>query len=260
MLATKPLFALLPIGLLTVGCASTGEYETYLHTGIDSPSSFAEAEADIEVPSVEVASGPSIKKIQISPATLPVGGGEVEVVWTGAADAAYCTLSIEDSEDVKLGPSGRFEATIVNSAEVFMVCSDAKHIDGPASGRFVQVQPLPTEVLGEASETFSIGAPHAVTFAAKVDEAVPHFFDVSLEDDAIFKALAVTDAEDTALSIWLIHDANNDGFIDTDEVIDYEVASPEASVQERLDAGDYTVIVIPRNGNNGFSLTLQTKP
>ena len=260
MLDTKTLFALLPISLLTVGCASTGEFETYLHTGTDSDASFSAAELDIEVPAVEMASGPSIKKMQISPSALPVGGGEVEVVWTGAADAAYCTLSIEGSEDVKLGPSGRFEATIVDSAEVFMACSDVNDIEGPASGHFVQVQPLPADMIGEASEAISIGAPDAVTVAAKVDGAVPHFFHVRLQDDAIFKAMAVADDTDADLNVWLIHDANDDGMIDTDEVVDYDLESPEASVQDRLAAGNYTLIVIPRDGNSGFSLTLQTKP
>ena len=149
MLEPKTRFALLPICLLTVGCASTGEFETYLHTGTDSPVSFSQAELDIEVPAVEMASGPSIQKLQISPSSLPVGGGEVEVVWTGATDAAYCTLSIEGSEDVKLGPTGRFEATIIDSSEVYMACSDVNNNEGPASGHFVQVQPLPADVIGE---------------------------------------------------------------------------------------------------------------
>ena len=48
--------------------------------------------------------------------------------------------------------------------------------------------------------------------------------------------------------------------IETDEVVDYDLESPEASVQDRLAAGNYTLIVIPRDGNSGFSLTLQTKP
>ena len=149
MLEPKTRFALLPICLLTVGCASTGEFETYLHTGTDSPVSFSQAELDIEVPAVEMASGPSIQKLQISPSSLPVGGGEVEVVWTGATDAAYCTLSIEGSEDVKLGPTGRFEATIIDSSEVYMACSDVNNNEGPASGHFVQVQPLPADVIGK---------------------------------------------------------------------------------------------------------------
>ena len=172
----------------------------------------------------------------------------------------FCTLRRAGSDDIKLGSEGRFEIELDTTAVLGLFCTNEDRLEGPSEHRYIRVQPLPTEELGSPIKKVTMGAPEKKTIAAHGNGTQLQFIEVTLKVSSWLQAHAVTDGMRSDLSIWLVHDSNDDGRLQDSEVIDYQLVGPEVEAKDRLQAGTYTVIVVQRSLTNDFSLTLQTKP
>jgi len=259
MLATRSLLFCLSFSLLLVGCASTEPPTLEQLEHEDSTLSFELSDLAPELPEAEEAVGPTLNYIRVSPQDLPVGGGEVDIKWESQG-AVFCTLRRAGEDDIKLGSEGRFEIDIQETTVIGFFCTDGLQLQGLAEQRYVRVQPLPTEKLGPAIKEVTLGAHEEKTITSAVDSTALQFVEVTLKTNSWLRARAVSKGLRSDLSIWLVHDSNDDGFLEASEVIDYQLVGPEVDAQDRLRAGSYTVIVVPRSPTGSFSLTLQSKP
>lgn len=235
------------------GSLNEGALAVELSEGVET--AFA---ADLSAPDITLTEAPRVESFSAQPGVLPVGGGEVQIMWTSLHSIA-CSLFIEGRE-VKLAAEGSFELDVTNSTALAFNCFDEVGFESHDVEFDIAVQTTPVHTFDSAAQTIFLNNQDSTTVAAKVDSETPVQYEVVLDGNALLVARANSEGMAGDISIWLAQDVDGNGRLDQDEVIDYNLNGPEVNAQDRLDAGTYYVIVCPGAETPGFSLTLTTKP
>jgi hypothetical protein len=204
---------------------------------------------------------PTIDSFKVSPAHLPLGGGEVIFEWK-ARDAATCALVDADRQIVAIGSAqDRAEIDVDEAGDFELICSDEDNEDSSAAMVEVQVETAPDvslDTLGaklayvnndKQDITDSFGAAYAHQWVLNIFETSQVLIDIAPD----------TDNRDM-VNVWLVADDDDDAAIHWTEVVDYARSNHGESISATLDAGRYHVIVEAVNAADDYRMDYMVTP
>ena len=170
-----------------------------------------------------------------------MGGGEVDVTWS-SNHAHGCALLL-DGESIALGTDGEETLEVDATSEIGLVCVDEEHEDFTETARMVVVQTPPVDFYDEAAPAVDSPEWEETSHVAKfyVDTVVQRHLVINQESRVIMEP--ASGPERTAITLWIAQDSNEDGFVDSDEILAIARSNAQERIDIELDEGQYSVFI-----------------
>lgn len=189
---------------------------------------------------------PGIEEFDVHPTALPLGGGPVLVTW-GAQDVHNCAVVVDDVPAMH-GASGELMVHVRQDTDVRLVCLDAdQELVAEARQEVTVVEP-PVEAF-EPDQQVHLATWEATELVGRSGVAGEvHEVEVVLADDGRLVVDVSAHPARSQFELWLAADANGDGFVAWNEVLQVERSSDIGRIDQVLPAGAYSLFVVTVTG------------